>query len=520
MGEKCEIVSALLVKKTAIAGFESRYYDSFCLGIPEWCPCCIRKAEKRKLLTLKRPRGKVDKETTVENTSNKETTVENTSNSTKKQKEHEGRFSFDVCDSELSKFKEGVSPPNTEKNTDWAVRAFEAWRVARNQKYTDEQCLEGVLSTADAKVLCEWLCKFIAETRKSDGTEYTPRSLYLLLAGIQRHLKRLNPDRDINIFQDTAFRPLKNVCDAVFKRLHSKGIGTETKVTPVLSQAEEDKLWESGVLSFDNPVGLLRAVFFYNGKNFCLRGGVEHRNLRLSQIQRETVVVGGKSMASYVYREFGSKNNQGGYASLNMQNKVVRQHESDLARCHVKILDKYLQVIPPDAKQSDVFYLKPISSTPTYPPAPWFTKVPIGKNRLNEMLKEMCRDAGIVGNFTNHSLRAYGATSLFQAGCSEKLIQQRTGHRSMEALRQYERTSDLQQVHVSNVMSGVKSTEKKGITVSSKTSPTIVLSGCSFTGCSITFSGSSMSPTKTQVTEEEYVGEVLQGLDVTDVFAD
>ena len=124
-------------------------------------------------------------------------------------------------------------------------------------------------------------------------------------------------------------------------------------------------------------------------------------------------MIDGKSVGSYVYCEFGSKNKQGGYTSLNLQNKIVRQHESISPRCHVKIF--YL-------KLSDV-----LSS-------PWFTKSPIGKNRLSEMLKEMCREAGISGNFTNHSLRAYGATTLFQGGCSEKLIQQRTRYRSIEAL--------------------------------------------------------------------------------------
>ena len=48
----------------------------------------------------------------------------------------------------------------------------------------------------------------------------------------------------------------------MFKQLHSKGIGTETKVTPALSQTEEDKLWETGVINLDSPTGLLRAVFF------------------------------------------------------------------------------------------------------------------------------------------------------------------------------------------------------------------------------------------------------------------
>ena len=62
--------------------------------------------------------------------------------------------------------------------------------------------------------------------------------------------------------------------------LHSKGIGTEIKRTPVLTTNDEDKLWSTGTLSLDNPEGLLRAAFFYNGKNFCLRGGEEQRGLK------------------------------------------------------------------------------------------------------------------------------------------------------------------------------------------------------------------------------------------------
>ena len=53
------------------------------------------------------------------------------------------------------------------------------------------------------------------------------------------------------------------------KRLHSKGIGVETKVTPALSSSEEDELWSKGIMGFDNPMSLLNVVFFYNGKNFA-----------------------------------------------------------------------------------------------------------------------------------------------------------------------------------------------------------------------------------------------------------
>ena len=136
--------------------------------------------------------------------------------------------------------------------------------------------------------------------RKADGTEYTPRSLYLILAELQWHIRKLRPTETFNLFHDPVFHPLKNVCDSVFKRLHNKGIGTDTKVTPVLSLNEEDLLRKEGVISLDHPEGLLNPVFFYNGKNFCLKGGLEHRNLKLSQVKKEVTTIDGKKVA-YIY---------------------------------------------------------------------------------------------------------------------------------------------------------------------------------------------------------------------------
>ena len=49
----------------------------------------------------------------------------------------------------------------------------------------------------------------------------------------------------------------------------------------------------------------------------------------------------------------------------------------------------------------------------------------------------------------NHSLRA---TTLFKAGVPEKIIQSTTGHRSVDALRCYERVSDEQQQATSRVL--------------------------------------------------------------------
>ena len=59
-------------------------------------------------------------------------------------------------------------------------------------------------------------------------------------------------------------------------------------------------------------------------------------------------------------------------------------------RCHVKILDRYLQVLPHDSNDSDVFYLKPLAEVPPDPSMPWYTNVPVGKNTLGTMMKRKC----------------------------------------------------------------------------------------------------------------------------------
>jgi len=160
---------------------------------------------------------------------------------------------------------EDSSPHNTAKSTEWAIKNFESWRLARNKHFPEEICPNNVFD--DQTNPSKWLCRYVSETRKANGAEYTPHSLYLLLAGLQRHLRKVYPDKQINLHTDPCFKPLRNTGDAIFKQLHRKGIGAETKATPVLSRDNETELWESGVLSMDTPKGLLRAVFFYNGKN-------------------------------------------------------------------------------------------------------------------------------------------------------------------------------------------------------------------------------------------------------------
>ena len=92
----------------------------------------------------------------------------------------------------------------------------------------------------------------------------------------------------------------------------------------------------------------------------------------------------------------------------------------------------------------DYFYLRPLTKFENVEDSVWYVQVPVGRNKLSKITASMCSKAGIGGNKTNHSLRATGATELYMAGVPEKIIQERTGHKSTEALRMYEKKKKKQ----------------------------------------------------------------------------
>ena len=98
--------------------------------------------------------------------------------------------------------------------------------------------------------------------------------------------------------------------------------------------------------------------FFYNGKNFALRGIGEQYRLKVSQLVRKY------NPDRYVYTENGSENRSGGIGDFNVPNKVVPVYSNPAAgvRCQVFLLDMYIRKLPVEAKRDlDIFYMRPLS---------------------------------------------------------------------------------------------------------------------------------------------------------------
>ena len=70
-------------------------------------------------------------------------------------------------------------------------------------------------------------------------------------------------------------------------------------------------------------------------------------------------------------------------------------------------------------------------------------------NTLGSTVKELCIKAGIDGNRTNHFLTATTATRGIEQGIPDKLLMERTGHRSVSSLHVYQRPTEYQRKVVS-----------------------------------------------------------------------
>ena len=154
-------------------------------------------------------------------------------------------------------------------------------------------------------------------------------------------------------------------------------------------------------------------------------------------------------------------------------------------------MDFYQSKLPPFAFENSILYLRPKRTTPQAPNASWYDNVPVGTNTLQSMVKDMCVEAGIHG-ITNHSLCASGATTLYQKNVPERVIQNITGHRSLEALHTYENISLEQHRNVSKLLMTNNTSPSVEADVSSRDNSGFLggINGCSIGTMTVNFSGS------------------------------
>ena len=352
----------------------------------------------------------------------------------------------------------------TDKKVKWVLSTFNLWREERNKQATMHPKMN-ITTICEGKDITEFttdelnfaIARFIKECRNQKGQKYPGNTLREMVLCLQMYLNKHG--FVYKFLNDTSFSRIRNCLDNTMKATAAEGIGLERKQADVISQEEEELLWERGILGSDTPLQLLRAVFYLNGIHFALRGGGEHRNLRCYNHPQLTFGVDSDGMQYVQYKEDVSKTNQGGLLHAGVKAKVVRAYANDSnpSKCIVRLHKKYLALCPVSDKDS--FYRQELKN-PTE--SAWFSKQAKGVHTLQTMVSDLCEDACLGGYRTNHSLRATAASRLYQKGIDEQLIQEVTGHRS-SAVRSYKRTADDQRREISAILGGDGATENQKI---------------------------------------------------------
>ena len=183
-------------------------------------------------------------------------------------------------------------PQKTRYQNQWCVRVWQSWAEWRNECKDESLVTEKfktvptVIDTSNPEELGFWLARFILEVKRKDGKVYPPATLFQICCGIQRHYNEINPFNKIKVFQkdDPNFYKFYGSADNIMRELTDEGIGLDVDKADPFTPADENTLWETGVISSNNPQSLLNAIYFYNVKCFSLRGGQIHRNLKKKTI--------------------------------------------------------------------------------------------------------------------------------------------------------------------------------------------------------------------------------------------
>lgn len=83
----------------------------------------------------------------------------------------------------------------------------------------------------------------------------------------------------------------------------------------------------------------------------------------------------------------------------------------------------------------------------------WFYTSNLGKNTINTIAKTMGKDAGIEKRLTNHSARRTVIQQLRENDVHPLDIIQLTGHKNIEGLKPYDKTSDKKKNEIQNMIS-------------------------------------------------------------------
>ena len=331
---------------------------------------------------------------------------------------------------ELLAIKENVNARNTRKANERACSLLKS--------YLKEKEMPSSFWLFSKKELNEVLVQLYVNVRQVNGQKYKVSSFENIRHGLNRYLRSPPHEKDFDIIQDNEFREANVSYHAALKDLKTEGKGAVDH-HPVISDSDLEKIRESIYLKTNTPYGLFNKVQF-DIRFFFFRRGSEN----MHKMTRDTFVVkiDGDTGRRYIAKadEFTKNHREGD--KENLSGFMPEMPDSDY--CPVKSFLKYISKLNTKCNR---MWQRP-KDTFTDGDEIWYINSPVGEKTLSKFMTKLTTLCNLSQSYTNHCIRATGATLLSRANFSPAQIMSVTGHKSISSLAVYQRVSNTEKLQM------------------------------------------------------------------------
>ena len=306
---------------------------------------------------------------------------------------------------------DGAIPDNTKKNRRWAMKKLEEYMKGKNKEWDSTRSKEDL-----KKDLIDFFTNYENNDSLKNLNNDSFKQVLLGIAGEYSSFKIMSSDEFDHV------RKIVNGC--IVER---KGNSKHKPKRDILEK--EEILTLIGKCKMNDSHDFLELSMFVMALVFALRVESELTYLEFSQFK----IVEKQKLKGLEFYPGEDKNHKEGLKGKKNPTRYV--YAIDEEWCPVKIFELLSERKDPTATR---LFCKPLKKKNGNI---WYSKRPIGKNKIQEMLQQMVKNKlpQFDGNFSGHSIRASTVSIMCAEGLSDFRIMSRTGH-SSKAVDDYKRT--------------------------------------------------------------------------------
>ena len=325
-------------------------------------------------------------------------------------------------------------PRNTRKAVQWAVETYRKWARRRHLvKFIKPDITD---YGQDLVALDKALNKFYGEVHSEEGMQYTPSSLQVLRAGLQRHLSDAIDGMPV-MAQHPAFRKSNKQFTAAKRRFAMNGNRAAGAAKQPMDPADQEKVraYFANPKTYDDPTILRLFVYYMLSMTFGYRGREVWHQLRKDCFEEGRDELGRPIIR--VDQALIEKNYQhtGPNTTCRRVNSVSDDPEAGVylystLKLYLSKLDPRQPAFLQKAKTQRQMERQPDSQS-------WYVNAPMGSNTIDSLMPKISTAAGTSRRYTNHCIRHTLGTNMLRLGYPIAAIQARLRLRSSRTLEWY-----------------------------------------------------------------------------------